>query len=34
MSKRERILELRKLGKSDREIADAVGYRTLSGVRG
>lgn len=34
MSKRERILELKRLGKSDREIMDAVGYRTLSGVRG
>lgn len=34
MKPKERILELKRLGKSDREIMQAVGYRTLSGVRG
>lgn len=34
MKPKERILELKRLGKSDAEIMQAVGYRTLSGVRG
>lgn len=34
MSKRDRILELRQQGYSDRQIAEAVGYKTTSGVRG